>query len=243
MATGQDSSGRPGTFFGVGVGPGDPELVTVKAQRILHQVPVICVPRGRQEGESYARAIIADLIEAPRQEVLELFLPMTKERVRLEEHWTAAIAQIVARLGSGQDVAFVTEGDPFIYSTFIHLYRLIQERYPYLPVAVVPGVSSINAAAAAAGLPLVDGAERLAVLPSGYEGDGLAGVLEQFDTVVLLKVNRVFDRVLETLEKLDLVGRAIYVRRCGSADQEIVHDVGRLRGQDLDYLSLVIVRK
>jgi precorrin-2/cobalt-factor-2 C20-methyltransferase len=108
---------------------------------------------------------------------------------------------------------------------------------------VVPGVSSINASAAAAGIPLVDGAERLAVLPAVYEGEDIETVLRLFDTVVFLKVNRAFDRVLDALEKLDLAGRAVYVKRCGSPEQEVVHDVRKLRGQQLDYLSLMIVKR
>ena len=237
------AAGTPGTFFGVGVGPGDPELLTVKAERLLRRVPVVCVPRGREEGESYARSIVAHLLDPSRQEVLELAFPMTRDRTRREAGWELAREQIVARLLAGQDVAFVTEGDPFVYSTFVDLYRLIRERHPELPVEVVPGVSSVNAAAAAAGLPLVDGAERLAVLPASYEGEALANVLERFDAVVLLKVSPVFDRLLDTLEALDLADRAVYVRRCGSAEQEIVRDLRGLRGKALDYLSLVIVRK
>lgn len=235
---------RPaGTFYGVGVGPGDPELITLKAQRVLARVPVVCVPKGRLQGESYARSIVGPLVDERWQELVELFLPMTRDRAQLALHHMAAVEQIAGRLKEGKDVAFVTEGDPSIYSTFIYLCRLLRETHPELPVEVVPGVSSINASAAAAGIPLVDGGERLAVLPTSYEGDGLAGVLEQFDTVVLLKVSRVFDRVLDALERLDLAGRAVYIQRCGAPTEKIVRDVRTLRGQELDYLSLVIVRK
>jgi len=243
LSTNEGLAGSPGTFFGVGVGPGDPELMTVKARRILRQVPVVCVPKSREDSGSYVLTIVAQVIDRQRQELLELVFPMIRDRARLAECWAAALKKIVTRLRAGEDVAFVTEGDPFIYSTFVHLYALVRQRYPQLPVKVVPGVSSINAAAAAAGLPLVDGAERIAVLPAAYEDGQLAEVLKDFDAVVLLKVNRVFDRVLALLEELDLAGRAVYVRRCGSSDQEIVRDITRLRGKELDYLSLVIVRK
>ncbi|MBI2908456.1 MAG: precorrin-2 C(20)-methyltransferase [Chloroflexi bacterium] len=232
-----------GTFFGVGVGPGDPELITVKAQRILKWAPVICLPKSREDAGSYVRGIISHLIDPARQEVMELVFPMTKDRAQLEEHWAAATGKVVAKLRSGQDVAFVTEGDPFVYSTFMHLYAEVRDRYPNVTVEVVPGVSSITSAAAVAGLPLVDGAERLAVLPATYEGEQLTQVLRDFDTVVLLKVNRVFDRVLETLEKLGLADRAVFVSRCGSPQQRIVRDVRKLRGEELDYLSLMIVKK
>ncbi len=232
-----------GTFFGVGVGPGDPELITIKAQRVLREAPVICLPKSREEGASYVRTFVSHLIDPSRQQLVELVFPMTKYRSVLEQHWAAALEQVLTPLRRGRDVAFVTEGDPFIYSTFMHLYCLVVESHPEIPVKVIPGVSSINASAAAAGLPLVDGAERLAVLPATYEGDQLAEVLRLFDTVVLLKVNRVFDRVLGVLDELGLAEQAVYVKRCGSEEQEVVRDVRTLRGKELDYLSLLIVRK
>lgn len=243
MVSLHNSENRLGTFYGVGVGPGDPELLTVKAQRVLQQVPVLCVPKSREEGESYALQIVSHLMDGSRQRLLELVFPMTKDRERLEEYWNRALEQVLTPLREGQDVAFVTEGDPSIYSTFQHIYRLLKERFPEIPTEVIPGISSINGSAAVAGVPLVDGAERLAVLPATYEGEQLMEVLRQFDTVVLLKVHRVMDRVLDALEKLDLVDRAVYVSRCGSADQEIVRDVGSLRGRELEYLSLMIVKK
>jgi len=232
-----------GTFYGVGVGPGDPELMTVKAQRILRQVPVLCVPKSREEGGSYALGIISHLMEPNRQRLMELVFPMTKDRAKLEEYWDKGLDQLLVPLRAGEDVAFVTEGDPSIYSTFLHMFALMRERHPEIPVEVVPGVSSINASAAAAGMPLVDGAERLAILPATYEGNQLVDVLERFDTVVLLKVHRVMDRVLDVLEKLEMVDRAVYVSRCGSPEQRVVTDVASLRGQDLEYLSLMIVRR
>ncbi len=234
---------RPGTLYGVGVGPGDPELITLKAHRVLQQVPVLCVPKGREEGDSYVRGFVSHVFEPERQQLVELVFPMTKDRSVLERHWNAALERVLLPLRDGRDVAFVTEGDPFIYSTFMHLYLLIRELHPEIPVEVIPGVSSINASAAAAGLPLVDGSERLAVLPAIYEGEELAQLLGQFDTVVLLKVNRVFDRVLDLLERLDLADRAVYVKRCGTPDQEVIRDVRTLRGRELDYLSLLIVKK
>lgn len=241
--TTQPATRQAGTLYGVGVGPGDPDLITLKAQRILRLVPVLCVPKGKEDAASYVRGFISEMLDPGRQEVIELVFPMTKDRTVLERYWDSAVERVVAVLREGRDVAFVTEGDPSIYSTFMHLHALVRERYPDIAVMVIPGVSSINASAALAGLPLVDGSERLAVVPATYEGEQLEQVLASFDTVVLLKVNRVFDRVLGLLEQLGLADRATYVKRCGAPDQEIVRDVRSLRGQDLDYLSLLIVKK
>ncbi len=242
MSTSHETT-APGTLYGVGVGPGDPELITVKAQRILKGVPVLCVPKSREDGESYVLGFVTHLIDPERQQLIELVFPMTRDRSVLEQHWKAALERVLVPLRNGLDVAFVTEGDPSIYSTFMHLHGLIEESHSEIPVKVIPGVSSINGSAAAAGIPLVDGAERLAVLPAVYEGDDLEAVLRQFDTVVLMKVNRAFDRVLEALERLGLTEHAFYIKRCGTPEQEIVRDVRGLRGTQLDYLSLMIVRK
>ena len=161
----------------------------------------------------------------------------------LEQHWNAALERVLVPLRQGLDVAFVTEGDPSIYSTFMHLHGLVKEGHPEIPVMVVPGVSSINASAAAAGIPLVDGAERLAVLPAVYEGEDLETVLRQFDTVVFLKVNRAFDRVLDALEKAGSRRSRGLRQAMRVTGQEVVHDVRKLRGQQLDYLSLMIVKR
>jgi len=232
-----------GTMYGVGMGPGDPELVTLKARRVLEEAALICVPKGREDGESYVLGLLSRLIDLRGRRVEEMVFPMTKDRAVLARHWDAAVERLLAPLRDGQDVAFATEGDPYIYSTFMHLHSLFRTRHPEVHVEVVPGVSSINASAAAAGLPLVDGSERLAVLPAVYEGEDLSEVLERFDTVVLMKVNRVLDTVLGQLEAAGLVDGAVYVSRCGTPRQEIIRNVRSLRGRELDYLSLLIVKR
>ena len=232
-----------GRLYGIGVGPGDPELLTVKAARLLRQVPVIVVPQKTSHDHSYAYSIVAGLVDEARQEVLRLVFPMKKDLDQLRSYWLDAVESISRRLAEGKDCAFLTEGDPFLYGTFIYLYEMLRERHPEVQVEVVPGVSSINAAAAQAAIPLVSGDDRLAVLPATYGGPELRETLRQFDTVVLLKVHSVFDRVLDVLEELGLVDDAVYVKRCTTPEAEVVRDIRRLRGQKLDYLSLLIVRK
>ncbi|MCL0103402.1 precorrin-2 C(20)-methyltransferase [Dehalococcoidia bacterium] len=112
-----------------------------------------------------------------------------------------------------------------------------------MSIEVVPGISSINAASARALLPLATGSERVATIPATYEDEALRETLQTFDTVVLLKVNAVFDRILDVLEEMNLVDKCIYIKRCTTEDEEIVRDIRRLRGKTLDYLSLVIVRR
>ena len=230
-------------IFAVGVGPGDPELLTRKAERIIREVPVICAPTGAAAAASYALSIVEPLIDRSRQEVLVQVFPMKKDQAGLDAFWEEAAAQVAERVRAGQDVAFITIGDPFLYSTFLYLYRIFQERYPEISVEVVPGISSINAAAAAAGVPLGMTADRIAILPATYEDDELRRTFAAFDTVILMKVHRVFDRVYALLRESGLERNAVFVRRVGGGDEEVVSALETLVGKQLDYLSLLIVTK
>ena len=230
-------------IYAVGIGPGDPDLLTRKAERIIRSVPVICSPTGAADASSYALSIVEQFLDRSRQEVLIQVFPMRKEQEGLEEFWEKAADQVAERVGRGLDVAFITIGDPFLYSTFLYLYRIFRERHPDIPIEVVPGITSINAAAVAAGVPLGMGGERIAVLPATYEDEELRRTFREFDTVVLMKVNRVFDRLYVVLKELGLADNAVFVRRVGSNQEEVVFDLGSLVGKQLDYLSMVIVRK
>jgi len=229
--------------YAVGVGPGDPELLTRKAERLLRQSPVICAPTGNADAASYALVIVEQFLDRDRQEVISQVFPMQKDQAGLEEFWERAAAQVADHVRAGRDVAFITIGDPFLYSTFLYLYRIFRADYPDIEVEVVPGISSINAAAAAAGLPLGMGGERIAILPAVYADDELRKALQDFDTVVLMKVHRVFDRVYGLLRELGLERNAVFVRRVGSRQQEVVVDLAGLLGKELDYLSMLIVAK
>ena len=182
-------------IYAVGVGPGDPELLTLKAARILREVPVICAPTASAGDSSYALSIIEPFLDRSRQEVIVQVFPMRKDQAGLEEFWETAAAEVVAKVRQGRDVAFVTIGDPFLYSTFLYIYRILRDRFPDIPVEVVPGISSINAAAVAAGLPLGIASERIAIIPAAFADENLRQTLADFDTVVLMKVSRVFDDI------------------------------------------------
>jgi precorrin-2/cobalt-factor-2 C20-methyltransferase len=168
---------------------------------------------------------------------------MRKDQEGLDPYWQEAALEVAGHIRSGRDVAFITIGDPFLYSTFLYLYRIFREKYPEIPIEVVPGISSINAAAAASGVPLGISADRIAILPATYEEQELRTTLEAFDTVILMKVHRVFDRVYALLQELGLEKKGVFIRRVGSAEEEVVFDLASLVGQKLDYLSLLIVRK
>jgi len=230
-------------IYAVGVGPGDPELITRKAERILRSVDVICAPTGQAEAASFALSIVEPYLDRSRQHIIEQVFPMKKEETDLLPFWREAAATVAAHARAGRSVAFITIGDPFLYSTFLYIYRILKEDYPELPVEIVPGISSVFAAAAAAGIPLGMASDRIAILPATYETEKLRQVLLEFDTVVLMKVHRRFDIIFALLSELGLQDNAVYVRRVGSDQEEIVSKLSTLAGRPLDYMSLVIVQK
>lgn len=234
--------GRWGTLYGVGLGPGDPELLTLKARRIIRAVPTLVVPVRRLGEPSFAWSIAEPHLRSRRQRVIWLPFPQDSGDPVLEAQWDRNGAEVARALARGRDAAFLTEGDPLFYSTFVHLAARLTARWPEVRVEVVPGVTSMTAAAAAAGEPLVVRGDRLAVLPAVYDLAALERVLREFDTVVLLKVNRVLDRLVTTLERLGLAERAVLVERCGRPEQRVVRGLQAALERDVDYFSLVIVR-
>ena len=231
-----------GRLFGVGVGPGDPELLTLKALRVLQAAPVICVPQSETQPDSYALNIVRGFLDPLKQETLRLIFPID-DPDGAAGVWIDAAHTISQRLQRGQDVAFITEGDPMLYSTFSYVLDSIQSSYPTVSVEIVPGVSSIMAAAASGGVPLATHGQRLAVLPAVYGIDDLSEAIANYDTIVLMKVNRTLLRAIANLESLGLAGKSIYVRRATTAKEQVVRDLGQLSGEDMDYFSLLIIKR
>ena len=239
------SAARPlnyGRLYGVGVGPGDPELVTLKAQRVLQSVPLVCVPQADASADSFALSIARSFIDTDRQEILRFAFP-TDDAEAAADVWETAAATLAGRLQQGQDAAFITEGDPMLFSTFSYVLESIKANYPEIAVEIIPGVSSVMAAAARARVPLVTHGQRLAILPAVYGIDDLREAIANYDTIVLMKVNRVLLDALANLESLGLAGKGIYVRRATTAREQVVQDLRQLTAEDLDYFSLLIIKR
>lgn len=235
------SANRPARLIAVGVGPGDPELLTLKGARLIRAADVVVAPIGDRSETSIAHGIIRDLIDPARQQLLTQIYPMKKDPAEMKASWRDSAAEVAQLVRSGKTVAFITIGDPLLYSTFLYLYRILQADYPDVAIELVPGISSIFAAAAAAGVPLGLAADRIAVLPATFEEEKLRQTLQEFDTVVLMKVSRVFERVRELVRELGC--QASYIKRVGLAGEVVFHDLYAVAEEDLDYLSLIIVRK
>jgi len=246
-------SGKSGKLYVIGVGPGDPELLTLKAARIIRESRVICVPKGREEGSSLALSIAEKAVSLDGKEIIEAYFPMRKTRSsgeagkrgsgeELDAQWNKTAGMISGKLHESKDVAFLTLGDPTIYSTFYYLYDKLVELSPAVNIEIIPGVSSINASAARAKMALGLGDDRIAILPANYPGD-LRTVLETFDTVVLMKVHKVFDKVTGLLREMRLLDKAVYIAQAGMEDERIFSDIRDVGGEDLRYFSMVIVKK
>jgi len=226
-----------GTLYGLGVGPGDPELITLKARRILRAAPVIAYP-APETGDSLARAIVAEHLPGGQREIA-IRIPMLVERFPAGEVYDAAAAEIGAELGQGRDVAAICEGDPFFYGSFMYLFaRLVDD----FPVEVVPGVSSLMACAGILGAPLATRNDVLAVVPAPLASTELAARVAAADAVAIVKVGRHFERVRGVLEELGLAGEARYVEHATMATQRIL-PLDAVSADAVPYFSMILIHK
>ena len=233
-----------GTLYGVGVGPGASDLLTLRAVRVLESVDVLACPRGSDYGASVAWEIIAPIVgERSAQERLRFTFPMSKEPARVRPHVEAAVTAIGERLVAGRSVAFVTEGDPSLFSTFGYVRQEALRRWPALRVEIVPGVTSVSAVAMVGGVPLADGHERIAIVPATYGVDDLVELLERFDTVVLMKLGGEMPTILAALEKTGLTDRAFFVSKATTSEERYEPDVRKLRDERGGCFSMLIVKR
>lgn len=231
-----------GKIFGIGVGPGDPELLTLKAVRILKEVDLVCVPKSKTEKESLALSIAKQAVER-NLDTLELLFPMTHDKEVLKEHWDNATERIIEQVREGKTIAFITIGDPMFYSTYAYVLERVKRYYPDVEIETIPGITAFAACSAFIDEPLTEGDENLAVVPAAYGIPAIKQALSENDNVVLMKVNRLYDQVAELLKEMDLLGKAVYVSRVGYPDQYYTTDIESLIGKEKDYMSIMIIRK
>ena len=226
-----------GTLYGLGIGPGDPELITVKALRILRAVPVVAYP-APEHGDSLARAIVADLIPPDRTEVV-IRTPMVAARFPAEAVYDRAAVTLGNHLAADRDVAVLCEGDPFFYGSFMYLYARMADRFT---VEVVPGVSSLTACAAALGLPLAARNDVLCVVPAPLDAAELKRRLGAADAAAIVKVGRHFAKVCGVLAELGILRHARYVAHATMADQCIL-PLDSVDPAAVPYFSMILVHK
>lgn len=225
-----------GTLYGVGLGPGDPELVTLKAARLIGAADVVAYPT-LAGGDSFARAIAVDLIKPGAVEIV-MDVPMSVERAPAQAAYDAGAAAMRSALDAGQDVVCLCEGDPFFYGSFMYLFARLSGEYE---VEVVPGVTSVTACAARAGMPLAARNERLTVLPGPLPEAELRARIEGAESVVIMKVGRHLAKIRSVIEALGLTAQAVYVERA-TLPQEVVLPLADAP-ETAPYFSMILLTK
>jgi len=224
-----------GTLIGVGVGPGDPDLLTLKAVKTIVAAPVIAYP-APEGGESLARAIAASHIPDGKTEIV-IETPMVPGRFPADDVYDRYAGEIGEHLSSGRNVAVLCEGDPFLYGSFMYLFLRLAEQYP---TEVIPGVSSLGACAAAAGAPLVSRNQILTVLPAPLEETELESRLANAEAAAIMKVGRHLPKVRNVLTRLGRLNSAHYIERATMTDEKILPL--RDAPETAPYFSMILVR-
>jgi precorrin-2/cobalt-factor-2 C20-methyltransferase len=224
-----------GKLMGVGVGPGNPELLTLKAVNILKKVPVICSPRSAESRPSLALSIVDFVLESrdDEYEVLDPLFPMIEDQEVLHEYWDEAAQQVTERLEQGLDVAFITLGDPTVYSTFAYLDKKI--RHKGFEVETIPGITSFTGCAASAHLSLGEKDEIIVIVPKVDER--LAPILEHADTAVIMKTSRHSKELQAIVGEDPRQKEIISVQNCGMVDEKIIKGFSQEK-----YLSTTIIK-
>lgn len=236
MGVGETAMSK-GTLYGVGVGPGAPDLITLRAYRLLTAVPVIAWP-APDSGESFARSIVADCIRADHIEI-PIVVPMRTERFPAAEVYDKAADEIAAHLDEGRDVAVLCEGDPFFYGSFMYLFQRLAEDYPF---EIVPGVSSIMAGAAALGRPLAARNAVLSVIPGPLPDEEIAARIEASEAVVIMKVGRHLQRLRALIGTLGLIDSAAYAERLTLPSQKL-SPLADVAADSAPYFSMILIDK
>jgi precorrin-2 C20-methyltransferase / precorrin-3B C17-methyltransferase len=233
-----------GTLYGVGLGPGDPELVTVKAARLIGAADVIAYHCARH-GRSVARSIAEPYLRGGQVEE-QLVYPVTTEATdhpggyegAMEEFYTAAAARLMAHLSAGRDVVLLAEGDPLFYSSYMHMHKRISGRFR---TEIVPAVTSVSAASAALAMPLVEGDDVLTVLPGTLGREELAERLRGTDAAAIMKISRSYEDVRAALKDSERLEAAYYVERASGGPRQVIERAGNIDPGTVPYMSLVLI--
>ncbi len=233
-----------GTLYGIGIGPGDPDLITVKGADILSQAHHVFVPKARPAADSLAHRIAGKHL-SEEAEIHELVFPMLKDRSKLEEWWAGAAEEVAEVLNRGENACFITLGDPLLYSTYIYLMNQLQDVAPDTDIETIPGIMAMNAAASLTNFPLGKAREPLTVVPTADDLTDVRRTLQSQDgTVVLMKIGKRLQKIIALLDEMGLTQHAVFVSRAGLEDERIETDLNVLRDaeENAGYLSIMLVQ-
>ena len=233
----------------VGCGPGDPELLTVKAVNAIKNADVIMCPTSKEGKPSIALSVVSSLIDKDKNiEIVNLVFPMTKDKDILENTWQKNSQIIAESVFSGKKVVYLTVGDPYLYSTWIYLHREISVKHPDINITVIPGIVSMFTFASKIGISLAEGAEKMAVIPSCYDLSKVKEIAKNCDTMVFLKDGRYFDQVINLLREAGFSKDSIFaIGQDLDTDKEIVKKLtlGQVTEDTITskYFSIMVVKR
>ena len=225
-----------GKLIGIGLGPGDPELMTLKAHRLIAGAEVVAYP-ALENGESFARSIAADSIPASAHEIT-INIPMTVERAPAQAAYDKGAADIAKQLDKGKNVVVLCEGDPFFYGSFMYLFSRLAGKYE---TEIVPGVNSVTTCAAVAKRPLTARNDVLTIIPGPLESPEMQAKIEAAGAIAIMKVGRHLGRIRALLTDMGLAANATYVARASLPNQQVLP---LERAPDpAPYFSMILITK
>ncbi len=233
-------------LIGIGVGPGDPDLLTVKAVRAIQEADVILCPASAEDRPSIALSVASSLVK--NQEIVKLVFPMTKDKAVLESTWKRNARIMAQKALSCQNAVYLTVGDPYLYSTWIYMHREIRASHPELPISVIPGIVSVFTFAAKVGVSVAEGSEKVAIIPSCYDLESVRQIAQNAESLIFLKDGRYFDQVIEVLRESGFPDDSIFaIGQDLGTEKEIIRKMtlGEVNDDALTskYFSILVVKR
>ena len=236
-------------LIGIGVGPGDPELLTVKAVKAIQNADIIMCPASNEDRPSIALSVVSSIIDKSKnQEIVKLIFPMTKDKDVLKATWKKNAKIMAEKVLLGKNVVYLTVGDPYLYSTWIYMHKDLKENYPEMDISVIPGIVSIFTFAAKIGISIAEGSEKVAIIPSCYDLSSVKEIAKYSETMVFLKDGRYFDQVIKVLKESGFPDDSIFaIGQDLGTENEIIRKLtlGEVNDGTLTtkYFSILVVKR
>ena len=236
-------------LIGIGVGPGDPDLLTVKAVNAIQNADIIMCPASKEDRPSIAFSVVSSLIDKSKnQEIIKLIFPMTKDKDILEETWKRNAKIMAEKVLLGKNVVYLTVGDPYLYSTWIYMHKDLKENFPDMEISVIPGIVSLFTFASKVGVSIAEGAEKVAIIPSCYDLSSVKEIAKNSESMIFLKDGRYFDQVIDVLKESGFPDDSIFaIGQDLGTENEIIRKMtlGEVNDSSLTtkYFSILVVKR
>ncbi|MGH1520841.1 MAG: precorrin-2 C(20)-methyltransferase [Nitrosopumilus sp.] len=236
-------------LIGIGVGPGDVELLTVKAVKAIQNADIIMCPASKEDRPSIALSVVSSIIDKSKnQDIVKLIFPMTKDKTILEDTWKRNAKIMAEMVLSGKNVVYLTVGDPFLYSTWIYMHKDLKENYPNMKINVIPGIVSMFTFASKVGVSIAEGAEKVAIIPSCYDLSSVKEIAKHSESMIFLKDGRYFDQVIDVLKDSGFPNDSIFaIGQDLGTEKEIIRKLtlGEVNDKTLTtkYFSILVVKR